>query len=143
MRQSMSRKRPWLAALLGAVATGLGHLYLRRWRRAVGWLAVLFGVTALFVEPEALNAMATGEAFDPLAVAPTLVVGLLSVLDAYVLARAQNEVARRTATPDEELVHCPNCGKEVDPDLDFCQWCTEELPTADEEQPDDVGGRVR
>jgi len=40
MQRSTSQKRPWLAALLGALVTGFGHLYLRRWRRAVGWLAV-------------------------------------------------------------------------------------------------------
>jgi hypothetical protein len=30
-------------------------------------------------------------------------------------------------------VSCPNCGKEVDADLDFCHWCTEPLPWADAE----------
>ncbi|GAB3701742.1 DUF6677 family protein [Halorubrum pallidum] len=30
-------------------------------------------------------------------------------------------------------VECPHCGKETDADLDFCHWCTEPLPWADEE----------
>ena len=30
-------------------------------------------------------------------------------------------------------VTCPNCGKEVDADLDFCHWCTEPLPWAESE----------
>jgi hypothetical protein len=30
-------------------------------------------------------------------------------------------------------VSCPNCGKEVDADLDFCHWCTEPLPWAESE----------
>ena len=28
-------------------------------------------------------------------------------------------------------VACPNCGKDVDADLDFCHWCTEPLPWAE------------
>ncbi|WP_128903922.1 zinc ribbon domain-containing protein [Halorubrum amylolyticum] len=143
MERTTSQKRPWLAALLGALATGFGHLYLRRWRRAVGWFAVLFAVSYLFVDPAAIDALAAGEPVDPLSVAPTLLVGGASVVDAYVLARAQNALARTTGTAEagareatEETKHatgettdsCPNCGKEVDPELDFCHWCTADLP---------------
>ena len=37
------------------------------------------------------------------------------------------------ATGDDEPleVTCPNCGKEIDADLDFCHWCTEPLPWAE------------
>lgn len=90
MEGTTSQKRPWLAALLGALVTGFGHLYLRRWRRAVGWLAVLFAVSYAFVDPAAIEALAAGEPVDPLSVAPTLLVGGASVVDAYVIARAQN-----------------------------------------------------
>lgn len=127
MDQVISRKRPWLAALLAAVATGLGHLYLRRWRRALAWLAVLFGVTALFVDPAALDALASRNAVDPLAIAPVLVVGCLSVVDAYLLAHAHNAVARPTTTSDGQPTHCPNCDRELDSDLEFCHWCTREV----------------
>jgi len=30
-------------------------------------------------------------------------------------------------------VECPTCGRETDADIDFCHWCTEPLPWADEE----------
>ncbi|ELZ37869.1 hypothetical protein C471_12226 [Halorubrum saccharovorum DSM 1137] len=40
-------------------------------------------------------------------------------------------VAEGDARPAE--VECPHCGKETDADLDFCHWCTEPLPWADEE----------
>lgn len=127
MDRSRSRKRPWLAALLAAVVTGLGHLYLRRWRRGLGWLAALFGATVLFVDPAALSSIADLTAVDPLAAAPIVVVGGLSVADAYLLAHAQNALARLQAAPDGQLTHCPNCGKELDPDLEFCHWCTAEI----------------
>lgn len=131
MSWSLSRKRPWLAALLGALVTGLGHLYLRRWWRALGWLATLVGVSTLFVDPSTLEALASGSAVDPFAVAPILIVGILNVIDAYVLALAHNAVVRLSAHPEQGPTHCPNCGKEVDTDLDFCQWCSTELPDMD------------
>lgn len=128
MRSTLSRKRPWLAALLAAIATGLGHLYLRRWRRALGWLGAFLLTNYFLVEPAALEALASGTVSDPLAVMPILLVGGLSVADAYLLARAHNAVARVTVTPDGQLTHCPNCGKELEPDLDFCHWCTTDVP---------------
>ncbi|TKX56709.1 zinc ribbon domain-containing protein [Halorubrum sp. SS7] len=40
--------------------------------------------------------------------------------------------AAATGEDGETLeVSCPNCGKEVDADLDFCHWCTEPLPWAE------------
>lgn len=38
-------------------------------------------------------------------------------------------------TPDREPAHveCPHCGRETDATLDFCHWCTEPLPWADDE----------
>ncbi|WP_225336457.1 zinc ribbon domain-containing protein [Halomicrobium urmianum] len=141
MRESTSRKRPWLAALLAAVITGLGHLYLRRWRRALGWLGVAFAATVLFVDPGALEAFASGQAVDPLAVAPTLVVGALSVVDAYLVASAQNALARRTTTEDGQFTHCPNCGRELDSDLEFCHWCTADVEAVDATAPTDRDDR--
>jgi hypothetical protein len=127
MDRSVSQKRPWLAAVLGVLATGLGHVYLRRVRRAAGWLVALLGVSFLFVDGAALTALVSGDPVDPLAVAPVVFVGALSVIDAYLVARAQNALARLTATPDGQVTHCPNCGRELDPSIDFCQWCTTDL----------------
>ncbi|WP_459193244.1 DUF7575 domain-containing protein [Halosimplex sp. J119] len=127
MDRSISRKRPWLAAVLAALGTGFGHLYLRRWRRAIGWVAVLSGVAVLFVDPAALDALVNSGTVDPQALAPLLVAGAFSVADAYVLAHAHNIVAQATASADGQLIHCPNCGRELDPELDFCQWCTAEV----------------
>ncbi|SNZ12655.1 zinc-ribbon domain-containing protein [Natronoarchaeum philippinense] len=127
MQQSSSQKRPWLAALLGVLAVGFGHFYIRRWRRALGWLLATVSVTTLFVDPAALEAFATFSAVDPMALAPTAFVAVLSVVDAYVLAQAQNAAARMTPDENGELTHCPHCGKELDDDLEFCQWCTTPL----------------
>ncbi|ELZ27559.1 hypothetical protein C475_06555 [Halosimplex carlsbadense 2-9-1] len=127
MDGSISRKRPWLAAVLAVLATGLGHIYLRRLRRAAGWLIALLGVSFLFVDGAALTALVDGDQVDLLAIAPVVFVGALSVIDAYLVARAHNAVARITATPDGRVTHCPNCGRELDPGIDFCHWCTTDL----------------
>jgi len=125
---TLSQKRPWLAALLAVLATGLGHLYLRRWRRAVGWIAALVAVSVLFVDPGTVDALLAGNPVDPLTIAPIAVIGGFSVVDAYLLASVQNALARRRAATDNgELAHCPNCGKELDDDLEFCHWCSTDL----------------
>lgn len=146
-----SRKRPWLAALLGTLATGLGHFYLRRWKRGIGWFAAAVVVSAVFVPPEAARALLEGSGGDLGTLAPLLAVGVASVADAYVLARLHQQethdgiesttpsspAAEETAvtgggsaethTTADVDAECPECGKELDPDLDFCPWCTTQL----------------
>ncbi|SEW31730.1 DUF7575 domain-containing protein [Natrinema salifodinae] len=135
MGQSISRKRPWLAALLAALVTGLGHLYLRRWRRAVGWLAVSFGVTVLFTEPAAVDAFVSGTwgLGTLLAVAPMFLVVGLSIVDAYLLAWAQNADARPSNTAGEDSIPCPHCGNDLDSELEFCHWCTKPVGELDQD----------
>ncbi|MFC3956799.1 zinc ribbon domain-containing protein [Halovivax cerinus] len=134
MEHQSTRKRPWLAAALAVLVTGLGHLYLRRWMRALGWLLVML-LAGSFVEPDAVQALWRGESVDAIELAPALVVAVLSTVDAYVLAMVHN----RRGTADTTLggeestdePSCPHCGKAVDPELDFCQWCTEPLDGSD------------
>ncbi|MFC6717428.1 DUF6677 family protein [Natrialbaceae archaeon GCM10025810] len=147
MDQSISRKRPWFAALLGFLVTGLGHIYLRRWFRAIGWMLVVMVVSSLFVEPATVEAMWNGEAVDLRELAPVLLVVTISVADAYALARTQNARSRGalaeagaadSTTPEtegeapEEAVTCPNCGRDVDPELEFCHWCTTKFDSLEE-----------
>ena len=142
-----SRKRPWLAALLAGLLTGFGHLYLRRWRRALGWLAGSFAATTLFVDPAAAEALVNGTVTRETltGAAPMLVVGGLSVIDAYLLARAQNTAASTAASAaasaaasepseptDDERASCPHCGKDLDPELEFCHWCTRSVEPVDD-----------
>lgn len=122
-----------LAAVLGATVgiAGVGHLYLRRWRRAAAWFVVVLGATvallAVFVLP-GLGDPAAVAAIEPsslpgVVVWPVFVLLLLSTLDAHRLAAA----GPRTGDGPT----CPSCGKTADPDLDFCPWCTVELEWVD------------
>lgn len=150
MGETRSPKRPWLAALLALAVTGLGHAYLRRWGRAFGWLALVYAALALFVPPEAVEAAAESvragsgtlpPSVNPLVFLPPLVIALGSAADAYLLARAERDEALRAAAGRGTIV-CPNCGREVAEELDFCQWCTTEFDTPDEEDETERRGRV-
>lgn len=199
------RRRPWLAVLLALVISGLGHAYLRRWGRALGWY-VTITATVVFLVPDSTIDQVFAGTTPPLGeIAPALIVVVASVIDAYVLAvRNNRKYERQQAAYDSagpastgpnsvesasgespsgespsgespsagvssdvdtdpasiEANHsgaadasgltdrfgtdrapsggespqpadCPHCGREIDPDLDFCHWCTERLPTAE------------
>jgi hypothetical protein len=121
-----TRRRAFVAALVGVLGAtvgiaGVGHAYLREWRRAVAWFAFVLGTTlaliSVYSDP-AVVAESPGAA--PLEVTgPVLVLLVLSTLDAYRLALRTEEKG------GDGGPSCPYCGHEIDPELDFCPWCTE------------------
>lgn len=122
-------RRSLIAALLGALGAsfgiaGLGHLYLREWRRGVAWFTFVLGtmlvLVSVFDDPS--SATANVESLPLTVVAPIIVLLSASVFDAYYLARRGP-----FAHDDPNAVRCPNCGGQVDPDLQFCYWCSEPL----------------
>ena len=113
--------------LLAALGTGFGHLYLRRWTRAVGWVILAVGTTVLFVPETAVEAFATGSGAEwgtLLDLAPLMLVSAASALNAY-LIHAREHTGGTTRS-------CPECGRPLDDDLTFCHWCSTRLTeTAD------------
>jgi hypothetical protein len=139
----VSEKRPWLAALLAFVHPGLGHVYLREWTRALLWFALVLTSASLLIPetaaPQAfsLESLRTmSEAMPTETVVVIVGITLLSMVDAYWIATRQN----RSQQLEEDGATCPNCGKEIDADIDFCHWCTTELQNAseDSEEPSRV-----
>ncbi|WP_418284586.1 DUF7575 domain-containing protein [Halorubrum sp. DTA46] len=164
-----SRRRPWLAAVLALVISGLGHAYLRRWARALGWYVLITATVVLLVPDAAVDSLFAGDRPPLIDLAPVLLVVAASVIDAYVLAlrnnrayeretadhnapegaaavdvAAQKKTAEREAgantlssaatqetAPDAkntaDAATCPECGRDVDSELDFCQWCAAPL----------------
>ncbi|QZP37303.1 zinc ribbon domain-containing protein [Halobaculum magnesiiphilum] len=126
------RKRPWLAVLLALAVTGLGHAYLRRWLRGFAWLAVTFAAVLLFAPVDMFESVVVSDpqTYPMMPPEVTLVV-IASVVDAYFVARRINSTSQ-SSKPDieneyqseENSLTCPNCGKDLDADLDFCPWCT-------------------
>jgi len=125
MEQTRSKKRPWLAAILAALAPAFGHLYLRKWLRGLGWLGLTW-VSTFFVPDATLEAIVSWQSFAWLDAAPLLAVTALSIFDAYRLAVLNNYLLKLRTT-DGETGICPNCGREVDDELAFCQWCAKPL----------------
>ncbi|MFC7134121.1 MULTISPECIES: zinc ribbon domain-containing protein [Salinibaculum] len=145
-RGRTGRKRPWLAALLAVLYPGLGHIYLRKWGRALLWFVVIITASTFLIPPDAvpstlsLDALVDAGQAVPLPVSlAILTLTFLSMADAYWLARRTAEDVQTgtqgpaTTTTDSETQTCPNCGKELDDDLDFCHWCTTELQTSAED----------
>jgi hypothetical protein len=122
-----------------ALQPGLGHAYLRSWVRAVLWFG-LWAATVMVVVPapsvpateptafvgELLRGMRRLEFEASLALVSVTV---FSVLDAYWLGARDGA---GDEGPAGEFT-CPACGRETDPDLAFCQWCTTEF-----ERPEDT-----
>jgi hypothetical protein len=153
-----ARRRALIAAAVGLLGAalgivGAGHAYLREWRRAIAWFALVIGVgivlMSIYTDPSSYGDPWTVTAADlPLEVVlPILTLSLLSVLDAYAVARKQATGSARGGAVAEvegqqggaaggplgdDQETCPHCGQEVDPELDFCHWCTEPL----EREPD-------
>ena len=128
MERSYSKKRPWLAALLGAAATGVGHLYLRRWLRGAGWVAVAAFVSDLSVPGTAIGAAATPGQIPWLDLLPVLMVSLASAFDAYQIAVVNNYLTSMSSQGEPISHSCPSCGRPVDEELEFCQWCATRTP---------------
>ncbi|WP_049971594.1 DUF7575 domain-containing protein [Haladaptatus cibarius] len=134
----MTRKRPWLAAVLALVYPGFGHAYLRQWLRALLWFAFALVTAMVFIPPETFQAV-EGAGFSayyeqlqalPFEVTlPILVVQLCNVIDAYWSALRNNRASATTTTDGEGEVRCPHCRRNVDEDLDFCHWCTNPIDT--------------
>jgi hypothetical protein len=131
------RNNPLLAALLGTVVTGLGHFYLRRWLRALGWLGLTVVSSVLFVPESTISALGSGTLTDPFSALPIVLISAASALDAYLIAKIRRQPDRFQTdntvgqTGADDSPACPACGKQVDPDLGFCHWCTTEFNVVD------------
>lgn len=149
----MVNRRGVIAAVLGFLYPGLGHVYLRKWLRALSWFVLALATAALVVPDSAYQAFQT-DGFDGLMTASEnfglqvtlslLAIRLLNVVDAYVVATRQAAASvAETVTPGDSgdaaaaggsvaggnPGECPACGKELDEELDFCPWCTTRLET--------------
>jgi hypothetical protein len=138
-------RRGLLAAVLGFLYPGLGHVYLRRWVRALGWFLLALATAALVIPPSAYEAFQSGgisglmsasESFGLQVTLSLLTVRMLNVADAYIVAVREAAVEAAEDVPPGEATTCPECGGELDEDLDFCPWCTTRFE--DRESGEDV-----
>lgn len=135
-----TRKRPWLAAALSLLYPGVGHLYLRQWLRALLWIVLVIGASFVLIPtniiPETTSLSAILEASQSVPVTATVVILLLRLLsmgDAYVLARRLNasQSPRQRAT-----VSIGNASEDRTANFDL----PEELQTAGRPDGDQIDG---
>ncbi len=132
----MTWLRAILAAGLSVIMPGAGHVLSRDWLRAAAFAGLFLSASA-FVLPldqlattgatgydEAITqATAMAEDTDPMAQFVLSFIALFATIDAAFRGlRYSSETATATAGAT-----CPECGKDVDPDLEFCHWCTMRL----------------
>ena len=149
MQSSLIRRRPIIAGLLGFLYPGLGHVYLKAWLRAVAWFGLAVITAAMVVPDSAVTAfqqngidgiIAASREFPIEVTGSLLLIRVLNVIDAYLTGLRQEQATAGPVTP--ETPTCPECGGELDEEIDFCPWCTTELSefetdvTADEDEPD-------
>ena len=139
------RARPAVAAILALAVPGLGHTYLGRWGRAVAWFLTIV-TTAVVLVGTFGGANATNLRAMPITVlVPMGGLLALSAVDAYLLAGRRPTAGTGAEAADAaDRLRCPDCGREVDPELDFCHWCTRRLsvdadPDGRRERPPDDG----
>jgi hypothetical protein len=117
-----------VVSVVGAVigVAGAGHAYLREWGRAFAWFSLVLGaglvLVASFADPET----ATPSTLPLRVTGPIILLLTLNTLDAYYVARRSGRGGgqRGVAVDDSaQLVPCPSCGRESDPELSFCPWC--------------------
>lgn len=144
MQRSWLQRRSIVASLLAFVYPGLGHVYLRAWIRAIAWFGLALVTAALVVPQSAMTAFQTGgisglleasRSFPLDVTLSLLAVRVLNVIDAYLTGLQRTPADEESA---ESAGTCPECGRELDEDLDFCPWCTTRLEDYDEE--DGQGG---
>lgn len=131
-----TRRRATIAAIVGLVGAtimvaGVGHVYLRKWRRAAMWFVGGVAAFAILVTVFADPTATTMETLPLTVLAPYFLFLTLSVADAYVVA--QRATTSSSALPDslgisetdadESGVTCPSCGRAAATDLQFCWYC--------------------
>jgi len=141
MSRHRSGKRPWLAAALAVIYPGFGHLYLREWLRALAWFGLMFATTALALPGSAIPdsggislavVMQAAEQLPTMVSVALLVLRILNIVDAYRLAKQRHaaptaDSSAEDASASTDANRCPHCGRETDPEFDFCQWCGEPI----------------
>ena len=138
----------WLRAIaaagLSVFMPGAGHALIRDWLRAFVFAALYISAVLLFFPTgEIAAAGSMSEAMDIVtAETDTMSQFALSFL---VLFAAIDATFRALGFPpgssgsgeSSDGPTCPECGKELDDDLEFCHWCTTRLEPVDPEDAEE------
>ncbi|QSW97969.1 zinc ribbon domain-containing protein [Haloterrigena alkaliphila] len=131
----MTWLRAVAAGVLSLLLPGAGHALLRDWLRALLFAGLYFVAIWFFYPVQDLatdggslsemmsESMDVAANVDPMAQMTIMLVVAIATFDAILRAFGFPP----TANASSDGPTCPECGKEVDADLEFCHWCTTRL----------------
>lgn len=124
----MNWPRAMAAVLLSLVFPGVGHVYLRDWIRAILFATFFLTAVILFVPitTVAEAGSVTGAHEQLVEGVSTMDLALLVFVVCFCAIDAGLRGASRPrgGEPGTDAPACPNCGRELDLELEFCHWCT-------------------
>ncbi|WP_049926171.1 DUF7575 domain-containing protein [Halopiger goleimassiliensis] len=135
----------WFRAIaaggLSMFLPGAGHALLRDWLRALVFAGLYLSAVAIFLPIEEFATVDTmGETFEVLTTDTNAMgqfflsfIVLFAAVDAAF--RALGFPPGANADADADGPTCPECGKELDEDLEFCHWCTARIEPRDGDVP--------
>ncbi|QFU82880.1 zinc ribbon domain-containing protein [Natronorubrum aibiense] len=127
----MTWLRALAAAVLSVIMPGAGHALIRDWLRAIVFAGLYFSAMLYFFPIELVaDATTMTDAMEVLsAETDTISQFVLSFLVLFATIDATFRAAGfpPTGNRSSDGPSCPQCGKELDDDLEFCHWCTTRL----------------
>ena len=141
----MSWIRALVAVGLSILMPGAGHAVIRDWARAAVFAGLFFASIAIFFPLDQLwGAASTGNLEEMQTIVESeitmleqftiMFLHLFAAIDAGFQALGLTRDRGGSAGSGEPT--CPQCGKPIDTDLEFCHWCTTRLERP--EEPDAV-----
>ncbi|SFB71407.1 hypothetical protein SAMN05444422_101412 [Halobiforma haloterrestris] len=139
----------WLRALaaggLSVVFPGAGHALIRDWTRALVFAGLYLSAVVIFLPTEQIAAAGSMTESMELVTQETDTIGQFA-LSFIVLFAAIDATFRSLGFPPDspsatDGPTCPECGKELDEDLEFCHWCTTRLEAPEDDEDEAVGTR--
>ncbi|WP_425607389.1 DUF7575 domain-containing protein [Halomontanus rarus] len=129
----MSLIRALFAAALSLVLPGAGHALIRDWVRALLFAGLFLSATALIMPIN--DIAAAGSMAERMTIVTDEPRTSQFVLSFMLLFTAVDAGFRALGFPPgsngADGPTCPNCGRELDPEIEFCHWCTTRLEYAD------------
>lgn len=144
----MSLIRALFAAALSLVLPGAGHALIRDWVRALLFAGLFLSATALIMPIN--DIAAAGSMAERMTIVTDEPRTNQFVLSFMLLFAAVDAGFRALGFPPgsngADGPTCPNCGRELDTEIEFCHWCTIRLeytdpdvePESDAESPADA-----
>ena len=127
----MSWIRALAAAGLSVLFPGAGHALLRDWLRTILFATLFLTALLVFIPHEAvLDASSTVQMVE---VTRSEMGTLDQFLLSFIVVFAAVDASFRALdippgrSSDGEGPSCPECGRALDEDLEFCHWCTTRL----------------